>query len=207
MLYSYVEKLDRYNISTGDKVYILYNPSASCPRYSYKEGKIVAIIKDMFVPEYPNENTKYYKSKLNNYNRLITKDECDKCKFIVSVNGSKYTRTINRKYIYTEEELNILKEDIYNLNLIYDFKQKQSEELKSFIKNNFKDWNYDNFEDRRKKKVQKRTCPRCGNEYLDFPALSRKDNKTEICPTCGQAEALLQYTGVDLKEDKWKIPQ
>lgn len=33
-------------------------------------------------------------------------------------------------------------------------------------------------------------CPVCGKEYEDRPALSRKDNVTEICPTCGISEAL-----------------
>lgn len=33
-------------------------------------------------------------------------------------------------------------------------------------------------------------CPLCGTEYEDYPAISRKDNKTEICPECGIKEAL-----------------
>ena len=33
-------------------------------------------------------------------------------------------------------------------------------------------------------------CPICGREYNDRPALSRRDNETEICPECGQREAL-----------------
>lgn len=33
-------------------------------------------------------------------------------------------------------------------------------------------------------------CPNCGRVYSGYPALSRKDNKTEICPDCGIAEAL-----------------
>ncbi len=36
----------------------------------------------------------------------------------------------------------------------------------------------------------KRTCPKCGKEYTEHPALSRTDNKTEICPECGVREAL-----------------
>lgn len=35
-----------------------------------------------------------------------------------------------------------------------------------------------------------RTCPLCGNEYQERPALSRTDNKTEICPDCGTKQAL-----------------
>lgn len=33
-------------------------------------------------------------------------------------------------------------------------------------------------------------CPKCGREYNEHPALSREDNKTEICPACGMREAL-----------------
>ncbi len=36
----------------------------------------------------------------------------------------------------------------------------------------------------------KRICPKCGREYDEHPAISRVDDKTEICPECGIAEAL-----------------
>lgn len=35
-----------------------------------------------------------------------------------------------------------------------------------------------------------RVCPKCGESYSEPPALSRVDNKTEICPLCGTKEAL-----------------
>ena len=38
-----------------------------------------------------------------------------------------------------------------------------------------------------------RICPICGKEYTDYPAISRKDNKTEICPRCGVMESLDRY--------------
>ena len=38
-----------------------------------------------------------------------------------------------------------------------------------------------------------RHCPMCHKEYYDYPALSRKDNKTEICPECGMREALEEF--------------
>ncbi len=38
-----------------------------------------------------------------------------------------------------------------------------------------------------------RTCPFCNETYEDYPALSRMDNKTEICPTCGVREALIHF--------------
>lgn len=40
-------------------------------------------------------------------------------------------------------------------------------------------------------KVDTHKCPRCGKYYLGHPAISRKDNKTEICTHCGIEEALL----------------
>lgn len=46
---------------------------------------------------------------------------------------------------------------------------------------------------REMEKVDVRICPICGCEYSDYPALSRKDNKTYICPQCGMQEALEDY--------------
>lgn len=36
-----------------------------------------------------------------------------------------------------------------------------------------------------------RMCPRCLKTYNDVPALSRVDNLTQICPSCGMLEAML----------------
>lgn len=33
-------------------------------------------------------------------------------------------------------------------------------------------------------------CPICGKEFTERPALSRKDDKTEICPMCSSKEAM-----------------
>ena len=44
-----------------------------------------------------------------------------------------------------------------------------------------------------------RKCPVCGSQYSGYPAISRTDNVTEICPTCGTREAL-QAAGIS--EDK-----
>ena len=43
------------------------------------------------------------------------------------------------------------------------------------------------------KKVDFKICPRCGEMYCDPPAISRTDNKTEICPKCGKEEAVLAF--------------
>lgn len=36
-------------------------------------------------------------------------------------------------------------------------------------------------------------CPKCGKEIILPPAISRVDNKTEICSACGVVEALERY--------------
>ena len=36
----------------------------------------------------------------------------------------------------------------------------------------------------------KKKCPYCGGKYKGYSVLSRKDNKTEICPNCGAREVL-----------------
>ena len=41
-----------------------------------------------------------------------------------------------------------------------------------------------------------RKCPICGLEYSSPPAVSRMDNKTPICPSCGVRQAL-SAAGID----------
>ena len=38
--------------------------------------------------------------------------------------------------------------------------------------------------------MKNKICPKCGNKIVGYPAISRRDNKTEICSYCGQIEAL-----------------
>ncbi len=43
----------------------------------------------------------------------------------------------------------------------------------------------------------KQICPKCNKEYTTRSAISRIDNKTRICPTCGLSEAIesiIKYT-------------
>ena len=47
-------------------------------------------------------------------------------------------------------------------------------------------------------------CPICGREYTGYPALSRVNNKTYICPECGQREALTAI-GVFSAEEQDRI--
>lgn len=36
-------------------------------------------------------------------------------------------------------------------------------------------------------------CPKCGRPIVGHPAISRTDNKTEICSECGLNEAILAW--------------
>ena len=45
-----------------------------------------------------------------------------------------------------------------------------------------------------------RICPRCNREYTEYPALSRRDNETEICPDCSLSEAIEDFTYSILKD-------
>ncbi len=42
----------------------------------------------------------------------------------------------------------------------------------------------------------KKQCPRCKCEIIGYPALSRVDNKTDICSECGIKEAMYQFTKI-----------
>lgn len=33
-------------------------------------------------------------------------------------------------------------------------------------------------------------CPKCKGDIIGYPAVSRLDNKTKICSTCGNIEAI-----------------
>jgi rRNA maturation protein Nop10 len=45
-------------------------------------------------------------------------------------------------------------------------------------------------------------CPRCGGKLpIGYPgALSRRDNKTEICSDCGMIEAFIDFVKAKRKE-------
>ena len=40
-------------------------------------------------------------------------------------------------------------------------------------------------------------CPRCNESYTGYPALSRRDNATDICSKCGNVEAIMDMTPFD----------
>lgn len=52
--------------------------------------------------------------------------------------------------------------------------------------------------------IVRRICPVCGKPLKGYPALSRKDNKTEICSDCGTREALANF-GMDIEDQEGVI--
>lgn len=44
-----------------------------------------------------------------------------------------------------------------------------------------------------------RICPICNQPYTALPAISRRDNTTEICPRCGIREAMEDYYNSEVK--------
>jgi len=51
-------------------------------------------------------------------------------------------------------------------------------------------------------------CPKCKKHYFGYGATSRKDNKIEICSSCGVNEAMEEYRKYIKKtkenDTKWK---
>lgn len=53
-----------------------------------------------------------------------------------------------------------------------------------------------------KARQKRRKCPKCGKYYVGYPALSREDDKTEICPECGVKEALTIFLNQTQRHEK-----
>ena len=51
-------------------------------------------------------------------------------------------------------------------------------------------------------KEMKNVCPKCNRVYTAYPALSRIDNRTPICPECGMREAMQSIEIDEEHQDK-----
>lgn len=49
--------------------------------------------------------------------------------------------------------------------------------------------------------IVRKICPVCGGPLTAHPALSRRDNKTQVCPDCGIRQALTDF-GMDAAEQE-----
>lgn len=45
-------------------------------------------------------------------------------------------------------------------------------------------------------------CPLCGGTYRGRPALSRRDNRTRICPDCGTRQAIAAMGGAYAEQER-----
>ncbi len=45
----------------------------------------------------------------------------------------------------------------------------------------------------KRKILEIQRCPKCKKEFTEYPALSRAENETEICPECGIEEAISRF--------------
>lgn len=53
---------------------------------------------------------------------------------------------------------------------------------------------------------QYKICHKCKQKYTQHPAISRKDNKTKICPICGIKEVLMQFIQSKKKNKEFVFP-
>ena len=45
--------------------------------------------------------------------------------------------------------------------------------------------------------AEEKICPRCSEKFSEYPALSRRDNSTDICSECGTKEAMCDFIPLD----------
>ena len=50
--------------------------------------------------------------------------------------------------------------------------------------------------------IVRKICPVCGGPLTAHPALSRRDNKTEVCPDCGIRQALSDFGMDEAKQEE-----
>ncbi len=56
-----------------------------------------------------------------------------------------------------------------------------------------------------KKQHKEKLCPYCKQAIVGYPALSRVDNRTEICSECGMLEALKVFTIAKGEKENGKL--
>ena len=55
-----------------------------------------------------------------------------------------------------------------------------------------------------KKEEESKTCPKCKKTFTGIGAISRSDNKTEVCSECGTKEALEDFSNYVKGQEKDK---
>lgn len=52
-----------------------------------------------------------------------------------------------------------------------------------------------------------RKCPRCKENYEEYPSLSRHDNETDICSKCGTEESMIDAGFMDMTDMEFEFIQ
>lgn len=122
-------------LKIGDSVYLLVSPTNKKPYYRYEKCNITDIIR--YKRQYSSEHI----------NKIILSE------FIDNINSVKFNLkyvSAPQKYhtlklidkIYLLDEKDELEKDIIKLNELLKFKNNQKSELKQFVNDLKKDWNY-----------------------------------------------------------------
>jgi predicted RNA-binding Zn-ribbon protein involved in translation (DUF1610 family) len=98
---------------------------------------------------------------------------------------------------FAEFKNNLLADRDYieNAEGIFLVKEKGTEDMKGLIVD-AQGFSYARYVGIPVEEVKIKKCPHCSKYYLEPSAISRADNKTEICSDCGVKEALEAY-GID----------
>ena len=148
---------------------------ASQPYFVNGENLVIEEVQDI-----KEENKK--EEKVKDYVFVIYRPRLTKSPIYVS-GPSTETENIDEAITFDTE----YDAQEYRDNLELSYKEqykigvKNLEENKE-VKNENEEVPYDN--------TTEKECPKCHKKYTQFPAISRRDNKTYICPQCGVDEAI-----------------
>lgn len=148
---------------------------ASQPYFVNGENLVIEEVQDI-----KEENKK--EEKVKDYVFVIYRPRLTKSQIYVS-GPSTETENIDEAITFDTE----YDAQEYRDNLELSYKEqykigvKNLEENKE-VKNENEEVPYDN--------TTEKECPKCHKKYTQFPAISRRDNKTYICPQCGVDEAI-----------------
>jgi len=130
-----------------------------------------------------------------NYKDIIESEKVLIRQFNAQPEAIDISNTVELSHIQFEHFKNDLLKDrdfIKKQYGIFLVKEKGADDLDGIIVHAC-GFSYARYAGRPMKKDEYKKCPRCGIYYVGFPAISRKDNKTEICSNCGVSEAIEDF--------------
>lgn len=139
-------------INENDIIYIVYPPNGHIKNYRYYKCKVTNIQKGWGLEKTRPGNRTHYSTynlkDLKQYEDLSHSQK--KCLLIIGIEYKIDDKVITNfiqlnkdmDKLYLEDELDIVKQDVDNLNKILELKTKQKEELNKYIKELLISWNY-----------------------------------------------------------------